>query len=73
MTAQESFKKRVRARMAKTGERYGAARRALLARAAPPPPEAAGWASPPEMSDERIRAATGRGWDEWRVLIDDAG
>jgi hypothetical protein len=66
MTTQESFKRRIRQRMAKTGERYGAARRALI------PDQGTGgtgaprvWVSDPEMSEERIRAATGRGWDEW--------
>jgi hypothetical protein len=33
MTKQESFKRRVRVRMEKTGERYAAARRAILATA----------------------------------------
>ena len=37
MTTQKSFKHVVRARMAKTGERYAAARRALLANDAPAP------------------------------------
>lgn len=71
MTHQESFKKRIRARMAATGERYGAARRALL------PAAAAGggteWVSPPDVADARLRSATGRGWDEWRALVDEAG
>jgi hypothetical protein len=35
MTTQESFKRRIRARMAKTGERYAAARRALIDQAGP--------------------------------------
>ena len=68
MTKQESFKRRIRERMAKTGERYGAARRALLDR--PAGDGARPWASPPEHSDDAIRAATGRGWDEWCDLID---
>ncbi len=38
--------------------------------AAPPGTD---WVSPPELAAERVRAATGRGWDEWRTLIDDAG
>ncbi|MDJ0771404.1 MAG: hypothetical protein QNJ12_21640 [Ilumatobacter sp.] len=68
MTQQESFKKRVRARMATTGERYASARRSLLdgERAAGGPV----WMSEPEMNDERVRAATGRGWDERCDLID---
>ncbi|MFE5336034.1 DUF4287 domain-containing protein [Isoptericola sp. NPDC056573] len=71
MTTQESFKKRVRARMATTGEKYGAARRTLLAQAAPP--SAAGtraWVSEPDLSDDTIRESTGRGWDEWVALVD---
>ncbi|WP_373046930.1 hypothetical protein [Vulgatibacter sp.] len=28
------------------------------------------WAAQPEMSDEAVRAATGRGWDAWCDLID---
>ncbi len=35
MTRHNSFKRRIRARMAKTGESYAAARRALLAKATP--------------------------------------
>jgi hypothetical protein len=68
MTQQESFKRRIRARMAKTGERYAAARRALVQPAA----KAGGrvWVSQPEVNDESIRKATGRGWDEWCDLID---
>lgn len=67
MTTQESFKKRVRERMARTGERYTTARLALLAKAT-----TAGrrWVSEPEMSDDAIREATGHGWDHWCDLID---
>ncbi|MBW3658450.1 MAG: DUF4287 domain-containing protein [Actinobacteria bacterium] len=68
MTTNESFKKRVRARMAETGERYGAARRVLVQQAASRDPHA--WVSQPDFSDERVRDATGRGWDDWRELID---
>ncbi len=67
MTSQESFKRRIRERMAKTGERYGAARRALIDKATAPDD---GWVSDPETSDEAVRASTGRGWDEWAALID---
>ncbi len=69
MTTQESFKRRVRARMAKTGERYGAARRALIGPARLT--DGRGWVSQPETSDEAVRAATGRGWDEWCAVIDE--
>lgn len=67
MTQQETFKRRIRERMVKTGERYTAARRALIAE----PTDERGWVADPELSDERVRAATGRGWEEWRQIIDD--
>jgi hypothetical protein len=54
--------------MAKTGERYGAARRSLVAHAAEQ--RANGWVSQPETGDAVLRNATGRGWDEWCTLID---
>jgi hypothetical protein len=65
MTRQESFKRRIRARMEKTGEKYAVARRSLIQQA-----ERTGWVSEPELSDEKVREATGRGWDEWCALID---
>ncbi len=79
MTKQESFKRRVRERMEKTGERYGAARRALLGGLADTTqtsaPEADGTrvrvrATEPEVDDLTIKRATGRDWDEWCDLID---
>lgn len=79
MTKQESFKRRVRERMEQTGERYGAARRALLgglADATPASnPEADGTrvrarAAEPDLDDLTIKRATGRDWDEWCDLID---
>jgi len=68
MTTQEAFKKRVRERMAKTGERYGAARRVLLERAQQANPN--GWAAQPQHDDALVRAKTGRGWLEWVAAID---
>lgn len=68
MTTQESFKKRIRARMERTGERYGAARRALIERAARA--DGRPWVSEPEVSDDRVVAATGRTWNEWCDLIE---
>jgi hypothetical protein len=76
MTTQESFKKRVRARMARTGERYTTARRVLLEQAARREDIArAGgapraWVSPPEHADAAVREATGHGWDEWVERIE---
>ena len=69
MTRQRSFKRLVRARMDKTGERYAAARAALLAAEEPKTTDV------PVMtvSDEVIRRRTGRGWEEWFDLLDDSG
>jgi hypothetical protein len=69
MTRQRSFKRLVRARMDKTGERYAAARAALLSAEEPDVTEA------PTMtvSDEVIRRRTDRGWEEWFDLLDDSG
>jgi hypothetical protein len=69
MTEHRSFKRLVRARMAKTGESYTAARARLL-RAEPP-----GGAEVPTLktSDEKIRERTGRGWEEWFGLLDEWG
>lgn len=77
MTRHESFKRRVRERMEQTGERYGAARRALLggfvdvapATSADPTRRRAR-AAEPEVDDVAIERATGRDWDEWCDLID---
>lgn len=68
MTRNESFKRRVRERMAKTGEKYNAARRVLIEQAQDRHSRA--WVSQPEHTEEVIRANTGRGWEEWRDLID---
>src|ERR687891_642621 len=69
MTRQRSFKRLVRARMEKTGERYAAARAALLAAE-----ESTSTEAPTLMvSDEVIRRRTGRGWEEWFDLLDESG
>lgn len=68
MTRQESFKRRIRERMARTGERYGAARRSLIDQATGGGPRR--WVSQPELGDDALRQATGRGWDEWCDVID---
>lgn len=67
MTRQESFKRRVRDRMSRTGEKYNAARRVLIEKATT---DGRARASEPENSDEAVREATGRGWDEWCDLVD---
>jgi hypothetical protein len=69
MTRQRSFKRLVRARMEKTGERYAAARAGLLAGEESTSTEAPTLT----VSDEVIRRRTGRGWEEWFDLLDDSG
>jgi len=68
MTRQKTFKRKVRARMQKTGESYTAARRRLIA--AGERPEAGAVEFEPPMSEDAIRERTGRGWDEWFTLLD---
>lgn len=70
MTTNASFKRRVRARMARTGEKYGAARRVLLERAGHLPGRRRRIAEP-EVDDDAVSAATGRDWDAWVALVDD--
>ena len=69
MTRQRSFKRLVQARMEKTGERYAAARAALLAAEEPKVTDAPVLT----VSDEVIRRRTGRGWEEWFDVLDDSG
>lgn len=68
MTKQESFKRRIRERMEKTGERYAAARRALT----PPTPLPGSrvWVSQPEFTEEVIRTNTRKSWNEWCDFIE---
>ena len=70
MTVQKSFKRLVRARMARTGESYTAARAQLLAADRTSTVEGVPWLA---CSDERIRERTGRGWEEWFDLLDSWG
>ena len=69
MTEHKSFKRLVRARMAKTGESYTSARAMLLRAEEPEHSSAVRLAT----SDDQIRARTGRGWEEWFDLLDDWG
>jgi hypothetical protein len=66
MTAHKSFKRLVRSRMEKTGESYTAARAQLLAGAEPARISLS-------TDDATIRERTGRGWEEWFDLLDEAG
>ena len=73
MTNQRSFKTRVRTRMEKTGESYTTARRHLINRAAEPAPDPtppAAAAQTERITDDLVRARTGRGWGEWFALLD---
>jgi Domain of unknown function (DUF4287) len=65
MTTQQSFKRRIRARMQKTGESYTAARAQLL-----PDPEPE---YEPQYSDDAVRRNTGRGYHEWFAALDEWG
>jgi uncharacterized protein YndB with AHSA1/START domain len=76
MTTQKSFKRLVRARMAKTGESYTAARASLLGppsaapeRTVPDAPDAALFTIP----DAAVRERTGRGWEAWLDVLDGWG
>lgn len=60
MTRQKTFRRRVRERMAKTGESYTAARRMLIAKGDRPDTTTAPFEPP--VAEERVAAATGRGW-----------
>ena len=86
MTRDKALKRAIRARMAKTGERYAAARHFHLDRHLILPIDGPGETSPvpdqsppvelpprvaePGVSDEAIRRGTGKGWDEWFRLLD---
>ena len=77
MTTQKTFKRRIRARAAKTGESFTSARAQLLARAnrnGTEPPQAP--ESPPEpaiempTTDEALVRATGHDYAHWHALLD---
>ena len=75
MPTQKLFKRRVRERMAKTGERYAAARRQLVQRRdavdPAPPSNAPDLATAMELaSDAKLHEATGRYWREWIAILD---
>lgn len=79
MTLQKKLKKTIRARSAKTGESYTAARRqVLLARAKPeatpePPPPAPKPPARRQITDESVIEKTGRGLDHWFGVLDAFG
>lgn len=82
MTKDRDFKRRVRERMAKTGESYTAARAHLLGArpaaadaASPatpaPPPIPSDYLDLAGMSDEAVAEATGRDWPTWTRWLDE--
>lgn len=76
MTTQKTFKQRVRARCAKTGESYTAARAQLLRKAdapAPAPEPAPDSMALTGVSDEAMTRATGRRIGEWLGILDTWG
>lgn len=68
MTTQEAFRRRMRDRMTQIGERFNAPRPASVGESTPSAKHS--WAAEPETSDDAVRAATGRGWDQWCDVID---
>jgi len=77
MPKQKDLKRLVRGRMQKTGESYTAARRQLLDKQTKKP--STNGASPADfaklagMSDEAVKAKTGRDWAQWTRLLDREG
>ena len=71
MTTQKLFKRRVRERMAKTGESYTASRRHVAVQRERRNEPDAGLASARELaSDEKLIAATGQAWEAWLSILD---
>jgi hypothetical protein len=71
MTTQKLFKRRVRARMSKTGESYTAARRHVAPGRDRLETARTRLASAKELAaDEKLAEATGRDWETWLSLLD---
>jgi hypothetical protein len=76
MTRHQTFKRRVRARMARTGESYTTARRQLLAPASHPfdgPPADEGLRQLLDRRRAWVQRVTGRAMDDWISILDRAG
>jgi len=77
MTTDKARKRAVRTRMTKTGERYAAARRHVVASDQPPtptaPPALPARVADPGMTEAAITAGSGAGWDHWFRLLDGWG
>jgi hypothetical protein len=71
MTTQKLFKRRVRARMSKTGESYTTARRQVAPARDRLETNRTRMASAKELaSDERLAEATGKDWQGWLSILD---
>ena len=71
MTQQRNLKKRIRARMAKTGESYSAARKQLLKhKPQRSTPAATDYATLAGMSNEAVERKTGMTWRQWCQALD---
>jgi hypothetical protein len=67
MTEDKARKSAIRARMAKTGESYTAARRHIVkAKTQPTPRQVVDLGK----SDETIKRGSGKSWDEWFAILD---
>jgi hypothetical protein len=71
MTENKSFKRRVRARMSKTGESYTAARRHVSEKRDRNKAASTRLAAADErISDAKLKDATGKTWDQWFAILD---
>lgn len=71
MTQNKTFKRRVRARMQKTGESYTTARAHLVRTSTGPSPDQ--FATLAGMSDEAVARKTGMSWPQWVDALDAVG
>lgn len=67
MPRQKDLKRLIRARMQKTGESYTSARNRILERGLPP---AGRFAALAGMSNDAVRAKTGRTWRQWVTALE---
>ncbi len=73
MTERKTFKKRVRARSAKTGESYTTARHQVIQHAKPAADlDPAYLAKLTGMSNEAVAKKTGKDWNKWIAVLDAA-
>jgi hypothetical protein len=73
MTTDKARKRAVRTRMTKTGESYTAARHQIASEPASIPPPLPPRLGEPQVSDDAVRRATGKGWDDWFRILDARG